>query len=455
MSIDIDTQAGPSTVPVPWPSAWRAWSVIGVLIAAYAFAIVDRIAIALLVQPIRADLGISDAQMGLLQGFAFGIFYSVFAIPIGWLADRHSRRAVLATGIVLWSAATMLCGLAQGFGQFFLARVGVGIGEASVTPAGSSLIADYFPPGERGRAYGAFMLGSTLGVGLAYFIGAFAIAASGRLRDIAPAWLGGVADWQIVFFLIGMPGLLLAVLVFGTIGEPLRRDRLLAAMTAGARPLLDLIRRNTSTYLIIIGGAALNLIVIYAHLAWFPTLFIRNHGWTAARVSVAFGSAVLPIGIVSAVTAGWLLNGLARRGRSDAPLLVMLAHAAFFIVFGTAVCLAPTAPLAYAAFVVVTIPAAWTYAAALTALNQITPNELRGQMTGAYTLVTGLVSMGIGAYAVGLLSDEVFVGPQGVGSSLAAVTLACSALSALLLIAGRRAFRRAADRATGWSSAVA
>jgi len=450
-SSDSAVQDTARAAHVPWPRPRYAWYVVGVLVVSYAFAILDRIAISLLVQPIKADLGLSDTQIGLLQGAAFGIFYSLFAIPIGFLVDRRSRRWILSTGVALWSLATLACGTARGFASLFLARIGVGVGEASVSPSASSLIADYFPPEKRGRAYGIFMMGSTLGMGLAYLLGAVALDASGAIRTATGALLDGVKDWQIVFFLIGAPGLLLAVLMAATVREPLRRDRAGGDAASSWAPLLALLKSNRLAYFTVIAGTVFNLICIYAQISWHPTLFIRVHRWSASEVSLAFGAAVLPIGILSSITAGWMIDAFSKRGRLDAPLLVMIGHSAILATFGTAVSAVSDARTAYVAFAINTISASWSYAAALAALNQVTPNELRGQITGVYTLVTGLVSMGVGAFAVGFLSDNVFTGPEGVGPSITAVNLTSALVAGVILLAGMPAFREAVRRAGSWT----
>ncbi|MBL8642638.1 MAG: MFS transporter, partial [Rhodospirillaceae bacterium] len=372
------------------------------------------------------------------------------AIPIGYLVDHRNRKWILAAGLWMWSLATILCGTAKGFMGLFAARVGVGVGEASVSPAASSLIADYFPPEKRAKAYGIFMLGSTLGTGMAYLVGALALQMTERIHALDVPWLAEFKSWQLVFFIIGAPGLLLALLLLATVREPVRREKLVRSSSFTMAPIITILKANRISYFTVIGGTVFNLICVYAQLAWLPTLFIRSHGWAADEVSVAFGVVVLPIGVFSAFSAGWLMNWLSDRGQSDAPLTVMKLHAIFLAIFGSLTCLSSTSTLAYVGFMFVTIPAAWSYAAALAALNQITPNELRGQITGVYTLVTGLVSMGVGAFAVGLLSDKIFPSATGIAPSLATVNLISSIVSILILVAGAGAFRRAADNAKAW-----
>jgi MFS family permease len=434
-----------------WPNRAYAWYVVTILMVAYGFAILDRVAIGLLVQPIEADLKISDSQIGLLQGFAFGIFYSVLGIPIGYLVDRTQRRRIVTAGVALWSLATAACGLARGFPGLFLARIGVGVGEATISPAAASVIADYFPPPLRPRAYGVFMMGTTFGSGMAFLLAGIAIDAAQAMRIAAPAHLGAFSNWQIVFFLIGAPGLLLAILLRSTVREPFRRERLGPAAGLSFRPILAVLRGNRKAYACLILGAVMNLMCIYAQLAWFPTLFIRVHGWTAPEIGRMLGLIGVPVGLVSALSSGLFMSWLARKGHSDAPMLAALCHSLSLAIFGTASCLVASPAASLIFFVAMGFPTTWSYAAALTGINQITPNEMRGQIVAIYTLLVGLVAVGLGSFAVGFLSDRVYGGPYAVAPSLATVFAVCGTLGAILLMLGRRAFRVAAAQALDWT----
>ncbi len=440
-----------TTAGAAWPNRAYAWYVLAVLATAYAFAILDRVAIGLLVQPIEADLKISDSQLGLLQGFAFGLFYSVLGIPIGFVVDRWRRGRMIVFGIALWSAATAMCGMARGFTGLFLARMGVGVGEATISPAGSSLIADYFPPEERPRAFGIYMIGTTLGTGMAFLLGGAAIDLAQHIRLAMPVWFGGFANWQIVFLIIGAPGIVMALVMALTVREPVRHDRLERQGQLSIKPVWALLIQNRSAYAALISGAVLNLMCIYAQLAWLPTVFIRMHGWNAAEIGEALGLLGVPVGIVSALTSGWFMTWLARRGHADAPMLAARCHSIALAVFGVGASLVASPTLALICFVAMGLPTNWSYASALTGLNQITPNEMRGRMVAIYTLMVGLVSVGVGTFAVGFLNDRVYGGGQGIGASLATVYAVCGVLGAVVLSLGRRPFRMAAARALAWT----
>lgn len=430
----------------PWPRPAYAWYVVVVLLVAYAFAILDRTAIGLLVDPIRKDLKITDSQIGLLQGLAFALCYTTFGIPVGFAIDRWRRIPVLGIGVAAWSAATMACGAATSFATLFLARVGVGVGEAAVTPGSGSIIADYFPPERRGRAYGVWMLGSSLGTGMASAFTALAIVTADWLHERGVAWAAPLKTWQITFLLIGAPGLLIALLFMFTVREPVRRGARVQAQGLSFRPLLQVLSASRGAYLALIGGAVLNVTCIYASLGWMPTLFMRVHHWSPAKVGGVFAAIGLPIGMTGALIAGWTMSWLTSRGRRDAPILMTMGHSLMTLFFGTAAVLAPRPEVTLVLNAMTSITSTWSYAAAMTGLNQITPNEMRGQIAALYTLFTGLISMSVGSYLVGFLNDNAFHGPAGVQPSLAAVYAGCTSLALVVMLFGRRAYQRAEER---------
>jgi len=313
-----------------WPNRGYAWWVVIALMIAYAFSIVDRTALGLLVQPIEADLHISDTLMGLLQGTAFALFYAVLGLPLGLLADRINRRRLITAGIAVWSAATMACGLASGFVGLFAARLGVGAGEATLSPAGASLIADYFPAEERPKAYGVYAVGTSIGGGMAFLLGGAAIAVAGHLRLTAPGVFGDLASWKIVFLIIGAPGLLISLIFALSVREPIRRGRGQIVGKASFAPLFAQLSKERLVYASLILGAVFNATCIYAVVSWFPTLMIRGDGLAPARVGQLLGTFGTPCGVISCIGSGWLAAWLEKRGRPDASVLVALGGTLWF-----------------------------------------------------------------------------------------------------------------------------
>jgi len=434
-----DLVPGFAETDAAWPRPAYAWYVICVLTAASTFALLDRVAIGLMVDPIKRDLHMTDTQMGILQGLAFAIFYSLFGLPVGYLVDRWRRVRLLSLGVVAWSAATMACGLAQSYVALFLARITVGAGESVGTPSSVSLISDYFSPANRARAMGAFMVAGAVGQAMAYLIGGVAIGAAAGLRAAAAPVFGAMADWQITFLLIGLPGFVIAFLVAFTVREPVRRERM-SSKRAPIGALWTQLQANRGAYAALILGAVSNAAVIAAQIGWFPSLFARVHHWTPTHIGTVFALVGFPCGLSSALSAGWIMSWLARRGRTDGPILVMLGQALVWSIFGPLKALAPTPTLALLAHIPTAMTAIWSATAALTALNQITPNELRGQVIAISSIMTGLVAYSIGAASVGVMNDHLFPGAGGIGLSLSCVYVVCGVASVSILASGRQAF---------------
>ena len=229
----FNTQSGP-----PWPPGARAWYVTAILTALYTLAFIDRQVLGLVLEPIRRHLLLTDTQASLLAGSAFALFYVTLGLPLGQLADRANRRNLIAAGVLLWSLMTAACGLASSFWQLFAARVGVGIGEAALSPAALSMISDYFPPERRARPLATYTLALAIGSGLAYLVGGSISAAVAGMPDFRIPFIGHVEAWQATFITVGAPGIVFALLVL-TIREPLRRGVRTSrpALTATAPPV--------------------------------------------------------------------------------------------------------------------------------------------------------------------------------------------------------------------------
>ncbi len=207
-----------------FPKPATAWTLTILLTLSYIVSFIDRQLLGLLVSPIKADLGISDLKMGLLLGLAFSLFYVTLGVPIGWLADRVNRRNLVIAGITLWCIMTAACGLSKSYGQLFLARVGVGVGEATLSPCALSLISDSFPPERRARAIGVYSIGVSVGGGLAYLLGGALVQAVADAPPIDWPVLGEIRPWQSAFIIIGLAGLVVALLLT-MVPEPARHER--------------------------------------------------------------------------------------------------------------------------------------------------------------------------------------------------------------------------------------
>lgn len=425
-----------------WPPRKYAWYVVTLLTLAYALAILDRVAISLLIEPIQADLGINDTQFGLLQGLAFSLFYSLLGLPMGMWCDRSRRVPLLSLGVFLWSIATMGCAFADSFGELFFARMLVGVGEAALVPCAASLIADYFDSETRPKAYGAFVTGSSLGTAAAMALsGLFLIIANQLISDYAV--FSTMSSWQIVFILCGIPGVVLSLVLFFTVKEPERQGAREETAKFTLQPVIALFRKYPRALGTLMLGTVLNLVCVYAIVGWFPALFIRVHGWEAAKTGWVLGAVGMPISIFAALNSGWVISTLTKRGHRDAPILAAMAAAMSMVIFGTFACIVPSASLALVGYALNALFLNWNISGVYSGIAQIVPNELRGQVMALHTICSGLIALTAGNLIVGFLSDNVFTQPTGISWSLAVVFFGCGLAAAAVLASGRAAFRAA------------
>ncbi len=370
----------------------RARYALGLLTVVYVLNFVDRNLLAVLLQPIKEELGISDTALGLLTGFAFALFYTAAGIPIARIADRGSRRRVMAVGIAFWSLATAVSGLARSFGQLALARIAVGAGEASATPAAHSLLSDLFPPERRTRAIAIYGMGANLGILVGLALGGFLQERFG---------------WRVAFAVVGLPGLLVALVVGLTLPEPPRGGSEGRADPGELPGLPETLRHLASlpSFRHLCLAAGLYAMAAYGMINWSPTFLVRVHGWSYAEVGTWLG---LTIGLGGA--AGTYLGGVAcdALARRDARWLVWssaLAGTALIPLFAV-FALAPDARVALWAFVPVNmlnvVFAAPTYALAQ-GLAQL---RMRALASAIVLFVLNLVGLGLGPTLVGWLNDR-------------------------------------------------
>src|SRR6266403_2220150 len=416
-----------------YPPPKVAWFACVILFLGCTLAFMDRAIISLFVIPIQRDLHLSDTQISLLVGFAFGAFNALFGLPVARWIDGGRRKTIAAIGIAAWSVAASCCGLAVNFWQLFLGRVGVGAGEASVTPAGVSLLADFFPASRRGVAMGVFYAGIFAGGGCALILGD---------RQIVLPLVGPLHSWQVVLILVAALGLIVAPLTM-MICEPERLDGGRRAR-AGNFPLATVVQYYKTHARTLIGhnvGFCLQNFALHAGAAWLPTLLVRTDGWSIARAGTTVGVMTLVLGPISTTTAGLLADALARRGRTDGKLLVSIGAAGMCALASAMIALNPAPGLIIVALGVFMFFGNFTLPLAPGALQEIMPNAMRGQATAVYVGVTNLVGGGLAATAVALLTDFVFHDKAKLHVSFGLVGAIVCILAALTLTSTLRAFR--------------
>ncbi|MET0308380.1 MAG: MFS transporter [Sphingomonas sp.] len=412
-----------------FPAPATAWGVVVLLLLAYIVAVMDRQILSLLVQPIRHDLGITDTQLSLLQGFAFVITFTALGVFFGRIADRGNRRNLIVIGMLVWCFATVACGFARNFTELFVARMLVGVGEAALSPAAYSMIADYFHPSRRGRAMGVYTLGTFVGSGVAMIAGALAILSTMGATEVHMPLVGTMANWKAAFVIVGLPGLLVAAAML-LVREPVRRER---AAPGTASSTLGFVRAHIGILAVVICGLACNALASFSLISWTPTVFIRLFGWPASTIGATYGAILAVAGGSGIMFSGWLADRMARRG-GPRPLVLASWAIAAVIPLSLWVGLAPSPGIALAALAACSFLLAMPTGLAPLAIYQLTPNEHRGQMIAVYLLAATVVGLGLGPTLVAGTNAALFGQDVTIGRALALVTT-LAAIGGYLLLA--------------------
>ncbi len=417
------------------PSLRYAWYVVWALTAVYTLSFVDRQILSLLVGPIKRDLHISDTRIGLLQGLAFALFYTFMGLPLGRIADTRNRRNLMAAGVIVWSFFTGLCSVAKSFWSLFLARIGVGVGEASLSPAVYSLISDYFPEGRLGVAISIFYMGVFFGSSLAYLVGGTVVDVLARTPTVVVPVLGAIASWRVTFLVVGAPGVLFALLIY-TVREPLRRNLLLT--TAGqpvkvsfAESFAQMGRRWKS-----VAGISLGMVFqstsTYGLTAWIPTFFQRVHGWTPGQSGRALGLILVSFGCLGMYVGGRLSDRWQRQGICEGPLKVAVLSAIGTFLLLPLAMLAPRPEWTLALMAPGIFFDALPMGTSAAALQRIFPNQVRGQVSALYLFILNLGGLSLGPLLPGVFNDYLFHSEKMIGASIA-LTIAGAAVLMLIV----------------------
>jgi MFS family permease len=425
-----------------------AWGVVTLLCLGGMISMLDRQVLILLVEPVKASLQISDTQISLLQGFAVAIFYALLAVPLGRLADTGNRRNIIAAGALFFSLATIGGGFALSFGALFATRLCVGIGEATLTPAGSSMIGDYLPPHQVGRAMGLFVGSSFVGSGLSLVVLGGLIAWLAAHPAVQFPIVGRPLDWQLVFIAAGLPGLLFAAAVLA-LREPPRSEGLaLAAGQGTAKPesasiaeVVAFVRANARLLVPVFLGLPVLAAGQFGLNAWTPTFFIRTFGWTAAQIGPVFGLMVTLLSPAGVVTGGWLADRLIARGRIDANLHISMVAALVAAPFILAFPLADSPQLSLVLLAPVLFFGAMPFGAGPAAIPVLAPNRMRAQLMAVYLLFGNLLGAGLGPWMIAAFTDGVLEDPQKIRFSIALVGTSVILIGATIVGLGARAMR--------------
>lgn len=409
---------GPPALAATETNLRYAWYVAVVLMLCNTLSFIDRQILGLLVDPIKHDLGISDTRIGLLQGLAFGIFYTLLGMPMGRIVDRGNRRKLVAAGVFCWSLMTASSAAARGFWSLFAARMGVGVGEATLSPSAFSLLSDYFPKERLATALSVFSMGIFFGSGLALIVGGLII--------------GALGSWRLTFVIVGLPGLLATLLVF-TIKEPERKNLLGGQATKlNLAEVVEQVKLRWQSVVGICLAFAFQALCNYSQQAWLPSFFIRVHGWTKRQAGLTIGIISLVTGLLGAYLGGLLCDYWQRRGKTDASLRVgVLATICAGIFFSLALAMPwvnQQLALLVPAFFFLAMPIGSSYAS----LQLIVPNQVRGQIGALQIFTLNLFGLILGPFLPGFFNDYLFKDPKMVGVSLSLTVGMASLLSAVL-----------------------
>jgi MFS family permease len=420
-----------------------AWGVVALLCIGGMISFLDRQVLVLLVEPIKASLQITDTQFSLLQGFAVAIFYGLLAVPLGRLADTGKRTTIIALGAFFFSLSTMAGGFALSFGAMFATRLCVGIGEATLSPAGSSMIGDYFPPAKVSRAMGFFIGSSFAGSGLSLvIIGAF-MGWLTRNPDVGFPLIGRLLDWQMVFIAASLPGLVFA-LAFLFIKEPPRSAGLALSSNTESASLAEIVSfiwDNVRLFGPILLGLPLLAAGQFGIGTWTASFFIRTHNMQASEIGPIFGLMISTISTAGVIAGGWLAERQLARGRTEGNLSVSMLGAFCAAPFILAFPLADSAQTSLLLLAPVLFFGVMPFGAGPAAIPIIAPNRMRAQIMAVYLLFANLLGAGLGPWLIAAFTDMVLQDAAAIRYSIAIVGTTVTLLGGTIVGLGARSLR--------------
>ncbi len=426
----------------PFPSVFISWGIVAAFFIAYIFSFIDRMIIGLLVESIKADLVLTDTQIGLLQGLAFAIFYTVAGIPIGRLIDRAPRMKIVAMGIAVWSIMTAVCAGVGNFWQFFVARMGVGVGEAVLSPAAYSVISDSFPKNKIGLPMGVYGLGSAIGAGMAFMLGAIVVGAVANAEAITLPVLGVVKAWQVAFLIAGLPGLLVAVM-FLILPEPKRRFSQKETAEVKQVPISDVVKHMQENrvffWSLFIGVGAVNLSVL-GSISWLPAMLMRTFGMELVHAGWFAGSLLILGGLIGMVGGGAIMDRIG--GGTPAVRMKFCGWAAFIGSIGALIFpITGNIPLLAVSFVLFFSAAAVAVGAAPSTIQQLAPNRMRATISAAYVFAVNAIGLGAGPTLTAMIGDRFFPFESGIRYAIVIVAVSGYLVGAVLFFVAAKSVK--------------
>jgi MFS family permease len=429
----------PAAAELPWPSARIGWYAVFVISLSLLVNFLDRGIVPLLVPFIKADLQISDTKMSLLMGFAFIAIYAFAGLPIARFADRGNRKRIITIGLLLWSAATTMCGFARGFTSLFASRAGVGIGEACTGPASFSLLGDLVPPERMPRVLSVMNFGFIAGNGLALIILGSLIQLLSSSPTVVLPLLGEMRMWQAAFVLVGIPGLLVAALM-ATVPEPARR-------VGGDQPsigeVLAFLWERRRVYGPLLLTISINTMAAVGLISWGPAFYIRVWHWNIGMIGLVNGLIWLTIAPIGAMIGAWMAERFAKAGHDDANLRVVIWAMAINIPCVIAMPLMPTAFLSVLMLALGVFGASLLFGPQNAAIQVVTPGRMKGQVTAFILFGFNILGYGLGPTVTALFTDYVYRDEMQVGYALSTCYAILGPIAFVVMLSGLKPYGRA------------
>ncbi len=417
-----------------WPRPAYAWYVVIVLAVANLFSSIDRTILSLLLPAIKGDLALTDTQLGLIQGAAFGLVHTLSILPFGWLADRTARNRIITFGVFFWSLMTAGCGLARNFAQLFIARMAIGVGEATLSGSVAPLISDYFPREKRTLPLSVYAVVGGMGNSLALLIGGVLAGLIAQGGDWHFPIVGELRPWQAIFMAVGVPGLFWALVTL-TVREPTRHRGGEMASNAELVRFLKLRANILGPHFL---GTCFFTMFAYGAGGWMPTILIRVYGWSMAETGYALGLVALAGVMTGGIAGGLVSQWFFKRGRQDANLLTLWIGFVALIVPATLLGFMSTGLAALFGWVPIAFFNIFHTGPSTAAMQEIVPRRLRGRVAAIYYGANGLLGLSFGAVVVGLVTDYVFQDPMAVAKSISLTAIVLLPVAAVLVAIAAR-----------------
>ena len=420
------------------------WGVVAILTIASTLSFIDRQILNVMIGPVKRDLGgISDTQVSLIMGLAFALFYNLMSLPAGRIADRHNRRNLMVAGVASWSLMTALCGAASQYWQLFLARMGVGVGEATLGPAANSTLSDLFSPERLPFAIGIVSAAPFIGQGLANIVGGPLIDYLEATPNVHLPLLGEMYSWQMVFIIVGLPGLLVAAALLLT-REPARQGRERTdGQSVPFREVWAFVLERKAFFALVFTGYLCLSTQGFSLFSWLVEYYVRNHQWTRTEIGLTYGSIAMIVGIGGSIWAGFSAGRRIARGTEDATLRLVMWGTIALLPLATALTIVPDPKVGIILLIPVTFLMAMPPGLIMTTLQAIAPNELRGQMVAFYLISVSFLSYTFAPSLPAVISDYVFQSELALGKSISALAVVNYLIAAVCLGLSLKPYREA------------